>query len=84
VLCGNVKPILYLFKIPRARIYPTRIRLIAAHVTLTHATFSNREMARFGKKRASYNDRLVSSSRSHSIEKNIKSRVFAGKANKEG
>jgi hypothetical protein len=56
MLCGSVKPILYLFKIPRVRIYPTRIRLIVAHVTLVHATFNSKGTARLRKKRASYND----------------------------
>jgi hypothetical protein len=43
---GNVKSIFHFFKIPRVRKYLTRIRLIAAHVTLTHAILSNRETAR--------------------------------------
>jgi hypothetical protein len=84
MLCGNAKPIFHFFKIPRARIYPTRIRLIAAHATLAHTTFSNKETARFRKRRASYSDRLASNSRNHNIEKNIRNRVFAGEANKKG
>jgi hypothetical protein len=84
MLCGNVKPILYFFKTPRVRIYLTRIRLVAAHATLIHATLSNRETARLEKRKASYNDRLASSSKSHSIEKSVRSRVFAGKINKKG
>ena len=83
MLCGNIKPTLYLFKIPRAKIYITRIRLITAHATLTHATLSSKETARLRKRRASYSDRLVSSLKSHNIEKSVKSRVFASKANKK-
>jgi hypothetical protein len=84
VFYGNIKPIFYLSKTPRARIYLTRIRLIAAHATLAHATLNNKETARLKKRKASYSDRLVSSSKSHSVEKNVKNRVFAGKANKKG
>jgi hypothetical protein len=84
MFCGSVKPIFYFFKIPRAKIHFTRIRLIVAHVTLTHATLSNRGTARLWERRASCDDRLASSLRSHSIEKSVKSRVFVGKANKEG
>jgi hypothetical protein len=84
ILCGSIKSTFHLFKIPRARIYLTRIRLIAAHATLTHATLSNKETARLKKRRASYNNRLASNSRSHNIKESVKSRVFAGKANKEG
>jgi hypothetical protein len=83
VLYGNIKPTLHLSKIPRARIDLTRIRLITAHATLTHATFNNKKTAKLGKKRASYNDRLISSSKNHNIEKNIRSRVFAGEVNKK-
>ena len=83
VLCGSVKSTFYLFKIPRVRIYFTRIRLVTAHVTLTYATFSNRRTARLRKKRASYNDRLALSSRSYSVEKSMKNRIFAGKINKK-
>jgi hypothetical protein len=84
VLCGSAKPIFYLFKTPRVRIYFTRIRLIAAHVTLAHATFNSRRTARLKKRKASYNDRLTSSSRSHNVEKNVRSRVFANKINEKG
>jgi hypothetical protein len=84
MLCGNAKPTFHLFKIPRVKIYPTRIRLIAAHATLAYATLNNKRTARLKKRKASYSDRLASNSKSHSIEKNVKSRVFAGKANKEG
>jgi hypothetical protein len=83
VLYDSAKPIFYLFKIPRARIDFTRIRLITAHVTLAHATFSNKKTARLKKRRASCNDRLISSSRSYNIEKNMRNRVFANKINKE-
>jgi hypothetical protein len=83
ILCDNAKPIFHLSKTPRVRINPTRIRLIIAHVTLAHATLNSKETARLKKKRASYSDRLASSSRSHNIEKNIKNRVFAGKADKK-
>jgi hypothetical protein len=83
MLCGNAKPILYLFKTPRARIYLTRIRLIAAYVTLAHTIFSSRGTVRLKKRRASYSDRLASSSRSHNVEKNMKSRVFADKINEK-
>jgi hypothetical protein len=84
VFCESVKPALYLFKSPRVKINLTRIRLVIAHVTLTHAIFSNRETARLWKRRASYNDRLASSSKSHNIEKNVRNRIFAGKVNKKG
>jgi hypothetical protein len=46
VLYGNTKPILYLSKTPRAKIYPARIRLVTAHATLTHATLNNKRTAR--------------------------------------
>jgi hypothetical protein len=84
ILCGNAKSTFYLSKTPRARIYLTRIRLVTAHATLIHATLSNRETARFKKRRANYSDRLASSSKSHNIKKSMKSRVFAGEANKKG
>jgi hypothetical protein len=84
VLYGSIKPTFHFFKIPRVRIYFTRIRLIAAHATLTHATLNNKKTARLKKKRASYSDRLASSSKSHNIEKNVRNRIFAGKANKKG
>jgi hypothetical protein len=84
MLCGSTKPTFHLSKTPRARIDLTRIRLIIAHATLAHATFSNRETARLGKKKANYSDRLVSSSRNYNVEKNVRSRVFAGKINKKG
>jgi hypothetical protein len=84
MLYDSAKPTFHLSKISRARIDPTRIRLITAHATLAHTTLNNRETARLKKKRASYSDQLVSSSRSHSIEKNIKNRVFADKTNKKG
>jgi hypothetical protein len=83
MLYDSIKPAFYFFKIPRARIGLTRIRLVIAHVTLAHTTFNSRGTARLKKKRASYSDRLASSLRSHSIEKNVKNRVFAGKANKK-
>jgi hypothetical protein len=83
VFCDNAKPILYFSKIPRAKIHFTRIRLVTAHATLAHTTLNNRRTARFKKKRASYSDRLASSSKSHNIEKNVRSRVFAGKVNKK-
>jgi hypothetical protein len=84
MFCDSAKPTLYLFKIPRVRIYLTRIRLIAAHATLTHATLNNRKTARLRKRRASYSDRLASSSKSHSIEENVRNKVFAGEINKKG
>jgi hypothetical protein len=83
VLCDSTKPAFYLFKILRVRIGLTRIRLVAAHVTLAYATFNNKGTARLRKRRASYSDRLASSLKNHSIEENIKSRVFAGKVNKK-
>jgi hypothetical protein len=83
MFCGSAKPTFHLFKTPRVRIYLTRIRLIAAHATLTHTTLSNRGTAKLRERRASYSDRLASSSRNHNIEKSIKSKVFAGKANKK-
>jgi hypothetical protein len=83
VFYGNVKPTFYLSKTPRVRIYPTRIRLVAAHVTLAHTTFNSKRTARLRERKTSYNDRLTSSSRSHSIEKSVKNRVFAGKINKK-
>jgi hypothetical protein len=83
VFCGNVKPTFYFFKIPRVKIYLTRICLIAAHVTLAYATFNSKETVRLRKRKASYSDRLASSSKSHNVEKSIRSRVFAGKINKE-
>jgi hypothetical protein len=83
ILCGNAKLILYFSKIPRVKKYFTRIRLITAHVTLTHAILSNEETVRLKKKRASYGDRLASSLESHNVEKNIKSRIFASEINKE-
>jgi hypothetical protein len=46
VFCGSAKPILYLFKTPRVRIYPTRIYLVAAHATLAHAILNSRGTAR--------------------------------------
>jgi hypothetical protein len=84
MLCGNIKSILYLFKIPKVKKYLTRIRLIAAHVTLTHAIFNNKETARLEKRRASCGDRLTSSLKNHNIEESMRSRVFANKANKKG
>jgi hypothetical protein len=83
MLYDNTKPTLYLFKTPRVKIYSTRIRLIAAHVTLAHATLSNKETARFRKRKTNCNDRLASSSRSYNIEENMRSKVFAGKINKK-
>jgi len=80
---GSAKLIFYFFKIPRVKIYFTRIRLIVAHVTLAHTTLSNKGTARLKKRKASYSDRLISNSRSHSIEKSVKSRVFAGEINKK-
>jgi hypothetical protein len=84
VLYDNIKPTFHLSKTPKVRIYPTRIRLVTAHATLTYATLNNKGTARLRKKRASYSDRLASSSRNHNIEENVRSRVFANKANKEG
>jgi hypothetical protein len=84
VLYGNIKLIFYFFKIPRVRINLTKIRLIVTHVTLAHATFSNRGTARFGKRKTSCSDRLASSSRNYSIEESVRSRVFAGEADKKG
>jgi hypothetical protein len=84
VFYGNAKPIFNFFKIPRVRIYLTRIRLVVAHATLVYATFSNRGTARLWERRASYDDRLASSLRSHSIKKSVRSRVFAGEANEKG
>jgi hypothetical protein len=84
VLCGNIKPIFYFSKIPRAKKYLTRIRLITAHVTLTHATLNNRKTAKFGKRKASCGDRLTSSLENYSVEKNVKSKVFVNKTNKKG
>jgi hypothetical protein len=83
MLCGNAKPTFYFFKIPRARIDPTKIRLITAHVTLAHATLNNKGTTRLKKRKTSYNDRLASSSKSYNIEKNVRSRVFANKADKK-
>jgi hypothetical protein len=84
IFCESAKPAVFFFKSSRVRINLTRIRLITAHVTLAHATLNNRETARFWKKKANYSDRLASSSRNYNIEKNIKSRIFADKANKKG
>jgi hypothetical protein len=84
IFCGNAKPILYFFKIPRVRIYSTRIRLVAAHVTLIHATLNNRGTARLEKRKASYSDRLTSSSRSHNVEKSMRNKIFANKINEKG
>jgi uncharacterized C2H2 Zn-finger protein len=84
VLYGSAKSIFYLFKIPRVRIYPTRIRLIVAHVTLAHATLINRGTARLKKRKASYSDRLASSSRSYNIEESMRNKIFAGKINEKG
>jgi hypothetical protein len=83
MLYGNIKSILHLSKTPRVRINPTRIRLVAAHVTLIHATLSSRKTAKLRKRRANYSDRLISSSKNHNIEKSIRSKVFAGKINKK-
>jgi hypothetical protein len=83
VLCDNIKPAFYLFKIPRARIGFTRIRLVIAHATLVHATLNNRKTARLRERKASYNDRLVSSLRNYNIEKNVRNKIFAGKINKK-
>jgi hypothetical protein len=84
VLYGNVKPTFHFSKIPRVRIYLTRIRLVAAHVTLTHTTFSNKRTARLRERKANYSNRLASSSRNHSIEKSIKNKIFAGETDKKG
>jgi hypothetical protein len=84
MLCGSAKPTLHLSKTPRARIHPTRIRLVAAHATLAHATLSSRGTARLWERRASCDDRLASSLRSHSVEESVRSRVFAGEADEEG
>jgi hypothetical protein len=46
MLRGNIKSILYFFKIPRAKIYLTRIRLVVAHAILIYATLSNKRTAR--------------------------------------
>jgi hypothetical protein len=83
VLCGSVKPTFYLFNIPRVRKYLTRIRLVVAHATLAYAIFSNRGTVRLGERRASYGDRLASSLGSYSVEKSVRSRVFASKINKK-
>jgi hypothetical protein len=83
VFCGNIKPIFHFFKTPRAKKYLTRIRLIITHATLAHATLSSGRTAKFRKRKASCGDRLASNLKSHSVEKSIKSRVFAGKANEE-
>jgi uncharacterized C2H2 Zn-finger protein len=83
MLCDSVKPALYFFKIPRARIGFTRIRLIIAHVTLAHATLNNRGTARLKKRKASYSDRLASSLKSYSIEENVRSKIFASEINKK-
>jgi hypothetical protein len=56
VLCGNIKLTFHFSKIPRIRIYLTRIRLIAAHVTLVHAIFNNKGTARLRERKASYSD----------------------------
>jgi hypothetical protein len=69
VFCGNAKFTLYLFKIPRARKYLTRIRLVIAHVTLAHATFSNKKTARLKERKASCDDRLTSSLKSYNIKR---------------
>jgi hypothetical protein len=84
MLYDNIKFTFHLSKIPRVRIYLTRIRLITAHVTLAHATLSNKRTARLWERKASYDDRLASRLRNHNIEKNVRSRVFANKADKEG
>jgi hypothetical protein len=83
IFCGNAKSIFYLFNTPRVRKYLTRIRLVIAHATLTHATLSNKKTARFWKRRASCGDRLTSSLKNHSVEKNVRSRVFASKIDKK-
>jgi hypothetical protein len=69
IFCGSAKSTLYLSNIPRARKHLTRIRLVIAHATLTHATFNNKGTARFWKRRASCGDRLVSSLKSYSVKK---------------
>jgi hypothetical protein len=46
MLYSNVKFIFYFFKIPRVKIYFTRIRLIVTHVTLAHATFNSKKTIR--------------------------------------
>jgi hypothetical protein len=83
VFYGNIKPIFYLSKTSRARINLTRIRLIITHATLAHATFNSKKTARLKKKKASYNDRLISSLRNYNVEKSVKNRIFAGKTNKK-
>ena len=60
-----------------------RICLIIAHVTLVYAIFNNKKTAKLKKRKASYSDRLVSSLRNYNVEKNVRNRVFAGKANKK-
>jgi hypothetical protein len=84
MLYGSAKPIFHLFNTPRARKHPTRIRLITAHVTLAHATLNSRGTARLREKKASCGDRLASNLGNHSIEENVKSRVFASKTDEEG
>jgi hypothetical protein len=84
VLYDSAKPTFHFSKTSRAKIHLTRIRLVAAHATLAHATLSNKRTVRLKKRRASYNDRLVSNSRSYSVEKSVRSRVFANKTDKEG
>ena len=69
VFCGNAKFIFHFFKIPRAKKYLTRIRLIVTHVTLAHATLNNKETAKLRKRRASYSDRLISSLRNYSVKR---------------
>jgi hypothetical protein len=83
ILCGNAKLIFHFSKTPRARIYPTRIRLIAAHATLVHATFNNKRTAKLKERRANYNDRLISSLKSYNVEKSVRNRIFAGKVNEK-
>jgi hypothetical protein len=84
MLCGSIKPTFHFFKIPRVRIYLTRIRLVVAHVTLIYAILSNRGTARLWERRASCDDRLASSLRNYNVEENVRNRVFAGEVNKKG
>jgi hypothetical protein len=65
----NAKSTFYFSKTPRVRKYLTRIRLIITDATLIHATLSNRGTARLWKRKASYDDRLISNLRSHSIKR---------------
>jgi hypothetical protein len=69
IFYGNAKSTLHLSKTPRAKKYPTRIRLITTHVTLAHATLNSEKTARLRKRKASCGDRLTSSLKSHNVKR---------------